>query len=568
MPPDEPADATAHIAHRPRAKPPPWTTRTLLRVADALRRPIAGFGVDYPQFRSLLELRLTLDARRAPTPDGSFRHFGMAATSLFFAAFGVGLGLIAAQVRSPALYTSIVTSVVFFLGTISVAVYLSEQLFDPSIDTLLAPRPVVDATAMAARVAIVLADVLVLCAPFVIPTLLIGSFRYGVFPFAPAFAIASLLASMLGTALLVLSFGIAMRVLSVERFKRFITQLQVVFAIVLMIGPQVLARMTDPSKIAEGFGAAVLLYPPTWFGRVVALASGAHDVTTCIGAGLAVVLPFAAIRVAFRLLKDRFIAAQTAPASTRAARRVPFLPPIARIARRFVRDREELAGVELALSLLGRERGLLMRTLPQLAFPVVMLMSFVWQPRHGGDADSRFWWWIVIHFCGFITPTVAFNLQFSDTPEAAWAFDAAPIVDRSRVLAGVIRAALGRFVIGPAFLCAVVISALTGRYGFVDAISALALATAESVTIARMLANKRPFARTYTKEAASDLMGIAMLHLCGMFAVIGVQSIGQFWAPWRFALPFLAIPFAAHVWRSIDDVDVESERRKAARQRG
>ncbi len=550
----------ADAAKRARGADPaglPWSARTVLRLADLFRAPITAAGVDFPQLRALIELRLTIDSRRGDGQEGGFRYFGAVFRGGLLAIFGLATGVGGTQLNDPSHYTSLTASVLFFLGTVSVAAFLVDQLFDASIDTLLAPRPVIDATAMAARVAIVACDVLLICAPFALPTIVIGAFRYGVFPFLPAYTVACVLVSLLGTSLLVLFFGVAMRTMSVERFKRVVTYVQIAFAMAGMIVPQFLGRLVDAKHLSAGFDALALLYPPIWFGRAVAFAHGSHDAVTLIGAALSIVVPFGALVVAFRLLENRFIAAQLAPASMRAARSTSFSPPVARLARRFTRDREELAGAELALALTGRERGLMMRILPQLAFPVMMTISLLFRPHRAGVAAGvDTWWWIAVDFCAFVAPNVVFNARFSENPEAAWTLDAAPVSGRRRVLVGALRAMLARFVIGPGVIVTAVIAAFTGPLGLVDGLTALALVTSEVVSITRATTHRAPFAQPYSKDSAADLTGLGLMHMLGIGLVIGVQAIGQFWSPWRWVLPVLAIPLAIVMWRSLDDVEV------------
>ena len=78
----------------PRAEPAPWLLRAPLWLIERFRLPIALLGVDYPAFRSILEVKLKLDLRRpglkaaAGVTPGSSLSGGLVLTCLLYLVVG------------------------------------------------------------------------------------------------------------------------------------------------------------------------------------------------------------------------------------------------------------------------------------------------------------------------------------------------------------------------------------------------------------------------------------------------------------------------------------------------
>lgn len=254
--------------------------RVTLALADRLRRPIAALGIEYPQFRLLLETKLELDGRR-PQPlqaqgvDASQgRGRRMRGVTVFFYLFVGGTTAMLAGVLPP------LAGMTFFHGMLTAMLgltLLSEfngVIHDPADDAVLRPLPIGERTVLAARLAHAGAFLAWNALYLSAGSLLIGVLRQKPL-YVPALLLSVAENALFVVALAYLVFLGVMRFTSARRFRDIVNVLQITLSVVFsasyLVLPRLIDQFFDMDRLLEDPGsfetpAWLLALPAAWFG--------------------------------------------------------------------------------------------------------------------------------------------------------------------------------------------------------------------------------------------------------------------------------------------------------------
>ena len=131
--------------------------KAILAVFDLFAWALRRAGIDYPRFRALLEVKLTLDGRRRTTmfqrQGGRAQFGGLGAALVMNTLVGLLFAMVIFPCPTPLVPIALVHSFVVVMLALSLIADFSSVLLDTTDNRILLPRPINGRTILAARLA-------------------------------------------------------------------------------------------------------------------------------------------------------------------------------------------------------------------------------------------------------------------------------------------------------------------------------------------------------------------------------------------------------------------------------
>ena len=163
-----------------------------LRLFDSVAWLIRAVGADYPQFRAILEAKLTMDTRRTTVGYQVYRKDkdkpgnALLATLVWYAFMGVMIAPAAFVADSALVGLTFVHATVMMMLGLSLVADFSSVLLDTTDVAILHPRPVSGRTILTARIAHIVIYLALLSLSLSLLVFIGGTFKWG-FLFPPIF---------------------------------------------------------------------------------------------------------------------------------------------------------------------------------------------------------------------------------------------------------------------------------------------------------------------------------------------------------------------------------------------
>lgn len=514
----------------------------LLRIVGLFSIPLRWLGVDSHLLRAILKVRFKLDDRRnrvgyqQSTSNESSSYLRRIVLVYLF--FGLMMGIMLASLAS--LFLALTVIYGFMLAVLGLALIadLSTVLIDTTDLPILRPRPIDGRTLLAARILHLFFYLGLLGLSLGAVTIIVGFFKVG--PFFPIPFIAGIFATILfAFAAAQFLYSVGMDVLGSQRFREVVGYLQAgltVLMIVLYLG---ITRLMDVdlSKVLTLDSAPWLHYvPPAWLAGMVAELSGKGFPgagTLAVTAGgvtlLALILLFRFAGPRFDRQLDRLEfggdqrkkkpkAGGAVPATgvalveKRERRRIG-------VARWLAPDPQERAAYRLTATLMRRERGFRMRTLPMLGIIVVYAGWFllnedksIAQTLSELPGTSRHL--IVLYMAQFFMITPLMNMRFARNWRASWVYRALPFQRPGLILMGAFKALIVRLVL-PMYLVLAfgIVLPIWGLRVLPDIVFAGIAGVVVLLIMSQLPGLHYPFAEEFSAKEASGRTGAVFFFL-------------------------------------------------------
>jgi len=520
---------------------------TSLRVLDRFRWIFQKLQIDYEVMRNILQLKLTMDARRMPTVfNGSkVKKEGNQFVKSLWMYVLYGLLLL-----TPILFlgdqfiffTSIMFSVLMFILMTSMVSDFSAVLLDIRDKNILHTKPISTRTLNAAKMVHILIYMFLLTGSFVIIPLVVSIIRHGI-GFAFIFAIEIILISCLVVVLTAFVYLFILRFFSGEKLKDIINYVQIILSIAVMIGYQLVIRSFEIINLDITYSYAWwhLLLPPIWFGAPFELFLNdnlsPHIIMLTIFALLA---PILSIVIYIRLMPafERNLA-KLASDSNRKKKKSRKLAQF--WSNVLCRTKEERTFYMFSSLMMTQERDVKLKIYPQIGmafiFPFIFLFNEIRaRPFEEVAAGNTY---LVIYFSIIMIPTVVHMLKFSGTYKGQWIFRAAPIQNESSIYSGTLKACIINYFIPIFLVLSVVFGWLFSIRILPDLIVVLLVAIAITL-VSYLLLNSEVYPFANSHEHTQDISG---LKVFGSMLVIGLFVIVH--------LLLSKIPFGLYVYMLI-----------------
>lgn len=532
-----------------------------LRVLDRLAGLFERMGVDYAVMRRILQVKLTMDARRVPilsgksknqqdTPDESNQFLRSLWLYVLFGGFSSMLLLAGDNYM---FQTSLLFGIMMFMIMTSMISDFSTVLLDIRDRNILATKPVNRRTIAMAKTIHIFAYLFFITGAIAMIPLAVGLVKHGIL-FLLIFLLELILMNLLIVVLTALLYLTVLRLFDGEKLKDIINYVQIGLTVAITIGYQVLIRLFDFTAMDIVFKPAwwQVLLPPAWAGAAfqVLLRPGTATDAFIGLAALSVVVPLVAFFAYLKLMPalERNLQKLSEPDSRSGSKGRGL---VHRMANLTGSTSQERAFFRFAWTMMGTERDFKLKVYPTLGFslifPFIFLFSGGFRWDSIGKGGSRAY--LLIYFSGLMLPTIIKMLGYSSQYKAAWIYHTAPLENMNPVHKGTLLACLIRLMLPLFILEATVFVVLYGA-GIVPDLIIVGVALQFYAIISFLIMSKRlPFSAPFeSMQQQSDYLRIlglmlflgvlALLHLAALLVpyggiIYGVLLIAGTWAGWR-----------------------------------
>jgi hypothetical protein len=497
-------------------------------------RPLfAAAGVDFDQWKALTVVALKLDFRTSSLGQSQFRRearqvFGLLGQFLFYTIVGAFLAVLVWRSQDLFLVGTVAMSYTMFAVGTAVLVDHNSALTSPADYGVLGFRPITSRTYFASRLTNVLLYTSALTTVAAWIPIAFLFLRHGA-PVGIA-GIAGFYACSISTALaILLAYAWMLRAVGADAVKRGLSYLQFLVSFVVYGGYFLLAGTISRELLGSGTLAKslwLLVFPATWFGAYLELASGKtgpEEVLPALASLLAMGGLFAALGSRLSLAYSERLAALTAaPAEPRAGRAAP-----QSVTGWLFRSGEARA---VALLVRGQFRNDLRFRLGVLAVLPITLIYLGMALRNGSVRDPFV---AGSGETGFMPVTIALvmfpsllklQLTYSDAFRASWVFFAGS-ADRLRILRSSKNVLLAFFLVPYLLFVIALYSYLIGNVIHVAVhIALLGMLAHLVLQVALLVDPALPFSRPPQRGGSSIVMLAFLLVTAAASTVLDIFS--------------------------------------------
>jgi hypothetical protein len=379
-------------------------------------------------------------------------------TLAFYALAGcVVLGFIGQPLFSLSIYLHGAT--LFFVGMF-VAASSGEMLFNKEEAEILLHRPVSPRGMLWAKISVLVQVSLWLGLAFNLVGMIYGTFSSsGGFGFGAVHLVSTSISALFCAGMVVLVYQLCLKWFGRERLDGLMTFMQVVMALVLVLGGQVVPHLLRyfPGEIrltAETWWLALL--PPAWFASLDETLMGRGNPATWSLAAIGIFMTSGVMALAFGKLAGSYETGLQTLGESRAVKpakngggkflqRLAAVPPLSWL----LRDPLERAGFLLLSAYMLRDRDVKLRLYPGLAPIMAMPLIFMVNGFRSGDSD-----YMLLMSGGYLAlvPMLALKLlQYSQNWQATDVFHVTPTPGPGALMIGA-RKAVSVFLVLPGLL--------------------------------------------------------------------------------------------------------------------
>lgn len=515
-----------------------------LKILDSFRAPLERLGVQFDELRLILQVKLTMDGRRAPTiasnlssrrKKGTLLGGAVSSTSReeagnsgnrfllslwMYALIGLVLIPFVLMGNNYMFQMSLAFGIIFFMVTSSLISDFSSVLLDIRDKGILLSRPLNSRTVNLAKMIHVLIYMSFITAAVTVPSLVVGLFKQGI-GFFLLYLAEIVLLDFLIVAFTALLYFLVLRFFNGEKLKDIINYVQIGLTIGITLGYQLVFRLFDLVNFSLQFEPKWWQYllPPVWFaGPFEVLLNGRRSGDYVAFALMALLIPIAALAVYIRLMPAFEQNLQKLSEQVgREKRRKLGLSGL--LEKWMCRSEEEAVFFRFASIMMSRERDFKLKVYPSLGFSIIFPFIFLLtnlQDRTSFREISAGKSYLFIYFCALMVPTVVMMLKYSGKYKGAWIFEAIPVRNINNMYKGTLKAFLARLLI-PLFLVdAVVFAAIFGVRIIPDLIAVLLCFLLYTYLSHLLLGDGLPFSEPF--EVGQSTRGMKMLGIMAILA--------------------------------------------------
>lgn len=436
-----------------------------LWILDRFRWLFQILGADYYVLRAIVGIKLTMDNRRQlvnyQSKSGKETNYSFIIALFIYGLFGIFTAIIIYAAGSTMLGMIVFYSYVMVMVAMTLISDFSSVLLDTSDNTIILPRPVTGRTLFLARVTHILLYLSQVAFALSVAPLVVVIIKYNLLVWV-VFAVGIALAVLTAVALTNAVYMLILQFSSEEKLKNLINYFQIVMAILIMGGYQLLPRVMNFMNLDEptfNFRWWMHLIPSTWMsGLVDGVAQHTWDGHHLISALLALGVPLATLYIVNRYLTPVFTRklsslGTAAPTESVHKKKSGWMEWLSRW---FTRTPLERATFGLVYQVLGRDRQIKLKIYPSYGYVVIFSIIFIVRSDQGIGAtlaslpDTKFYL-LLLYMAYLIVQTGVQEIAFSEEFKASWPFYAAPIDKPGELLLGTIKALMVRLFV-PAFI--------------------------------------------------------------------------------------------------------------------
>lgn len=423
----------------------------ILKLLDRVRFVFMKMGIDYAIMRQILQMKLTMDERRAPTvfsqsaKKSEDQKNGYIKSLWIYALIGLTLIPFVGFGNNFLFQMSITYAILIFMIMTSMISDFSSVLLDLRDRSILSTKPITAKTVNAAKFMHVLIYLAYLTIAMTAIPLMFGLFKQGILFFIiTVFEI--ILINIFVVILTAILYVIILRFFDGEKLKDMINYVQIGLSFVLLIGYQFLIRSFElvHLNIEVDFHWWSIFLIPMWFAAPYELLlNGNQSLLTVAFSILSIVIPIVSIWFYIKLIPTferslQKLSSTSIPKKKKNNRLKDLL------LRMICLTSEERAFYRFSSLMMKQEREFKLKIYPSLGFSFIIPFIFLFNTAViVDDTDySESMSYLNIYFSMLIIPTAVFMLGYSSKYKAAWIYKIFPIKDYAGLKKGSLKAFL------------------------------------------------------------------------------------------------------------------------------
>ncbi|MBM7615489.1 ABC transporter permease [Alkaliphilus hydrothermalis] len=451
-----------------------------LKILDRFKFLFTKLDVDYRIMRKILQLKLVMDERRVPTfmmndhpKEGSnaFRN------SLMLYAFMGALFAMFIFPPFPLFYKmNMILGVILFIVTTAMIGDYSSVLLDVKEKNILLPKPIDVKTINAAKVLHVLIYLFSIILAIATPTLLVGSFKYGV-----GFAVVLIVQLVFMAGFIIFSTSILyfalLHFFDGEKLKDIINYFQILMTVAMIILYQLVGRVFEIFNFDVVYTPKWWNYllPSVWFSAPFSIfvenQVGMHYVYFSI---LGFVIPIMMLFLYFKAVAPYFEGLlqklNISSGKTGGVGKKQWREGIgSRIAGKLLGESMDGVFYRFTLNMVASERTLKLKLYPTLAFAIILPFIFVFSSLSSAGSVTGGYrqlkegnFYLYLYFTISMLANTIPMLSTSEGNKAAWIYHILPIENPNVIYRGALKAFIGKYIL-PVYGAACII--FLGVYG-------------------------------------------------------------------------------------------------------
>ncbi|MEK3907540.1 hypothetical protein [Oceanobacillus sp. FSL W7-1309] len=419
----------------------------ILKVLDTFQSVFRKLNIDYTVMRKILELKLTMDQRRVPTilsQNTKKKEGNQFLKSLWiYVLYGLTLVPFVFLGDNYLFQISIIAGIAMFILSTSMISDFSSVLLDVRDKVILNTKPVNNRTINAAKFLHIAIYLTLLTGAFIAIPAIVFLFTKG-FIYFLLFLIEIILIDLLILAFTALIYMVVLRFFDGEKLKDIINYVQILLAVAVVIGYQIIIRLFDfvDFEYVYDFSWWHVLLPPVWFGAPFELVLNQNYSSEIILFSLFALLgPIVSIFLYYVLMPsfERNLQKLMEESSTKSKKKWTLNDLIEKF---ICSSREERIFYRFSSIMISRERDFKLKVYPSvgmsLVFPIIFLFNNLSSQTLEELGQGRSF--LTIYFSNIIVGTVVYMLQFSAKYKGAWIFQTTPIQEHAIVYSATLKA--------------------------------------------------------------------------------------------------------------------------------
>lgn len=497
--------------------------------------------INVAQLKLIIETKLTIDDRRPITSFARNKNDKASKYSTwlqFFILLVMGIIFLMFIYTIPDIFlaSSIFFTMVLSMLSLSFITDFASILLDNKDQYIILPRPVNDKTLAFSRILYMLIKISTQLLALSLPVLIFVFINWNIIS-SIVFVIQIMLSALIAVFFVNIFYSLCLKFFSIQKFKDFISYIQIFFSIFIFFGYQIGPRvMRNIVEGANGVSSLKLLWfsPGTWIASFQGLLSQDSSLMTVSFSVLSLLLLVVAIKGASQLFSKDFNSriAQLATGDIVVEGRekhdgskVPFHKKMEKL---FTRNPLEKAGFSIVWLITGRSREFKMQLYPTLGYLPVYFV-FLFMQGNGLSLTEKIenietsGLYIMMFYFSLLTVLTVFQLVTkSEKYKAAWIYYAAPIQYKGQLMSGVLKASFLKYFVPFNLLFLMICIPLFG----VDVVNDILLATAiggvECVLLILFVVKSYPFSQAYQNGKSRALVNILILGILGAVGYVHI----------------------------------------------
>jgi ABC-2 type transport system permease protein len=506
----------------------------LIRLLSLFRTPFQWMGVNSDQLFAIVEIKLMMDNRRqivAYRKKESKEHSNSFLITLFFyTIFGGFITLGIANIPSFILGMILFFSYIMVMIAMTLITDFSAILLDTSDNTIILPRPVNSRTLYVSR----LVHILLYLGQIMVGLVLLPSafvwFKYG-FVTLVFFLLGTTLSVTTGIFITNAFYLLILQFANEEKLKNVINYFQIIMAIAVMGGYQILPRMLgrfDLEDYVFQFQWWNYFAPPIWMAAAMeAIYYQLTDSYHVIFSVMAIVLPLLGIYLVNKYLTPVFgrklgiIGVESAPTSRQA--QTEKSNSLQRISGWVTKGNLERGAFELIYNILSRDRKIKLKIYPSIGYILIFGLIFLMRDRQSLSSTweslpQSNYYLVLIYLAFMVLQITIFEIPYSDDFKASWIYFSAPLAKPGEILTATVKAIFVRLFI-PIYLGLSMLVLFIWRWQVIDDIVVGFLNNLIMLLIVVLIGTRQlPFsiAPTARNQAGNFIRSMMMMALIGV----------------------------------------------------